>query len=317
VTPLPTLAGTNTATAAASPAGPSWPAVGRYLLISFGGSWFIAAAFRLLGGRLTGDLFSMAVGVPYMMVPMVAAIIVQRRVRLRPVAALGISFRLNRWWLVGWLAPLGITLAALGVSLLLPGIRFSPEMAGLFDRLRGLVPDPKLAEMRSALKLLPVHPFWLLLGQGLFAGLTVNAVAGFGEELGWRGFLLPEFGRYGFWRSSWLVGLIWGIWHAPLVLEGLNYRAHPVAGVFMMTGWCLLLSPLFSYVMVKSRSVIAVSVMHGSFNAFTGLAVIMVAGGTDLLAGVTGFAGFIVLAAANLALFAFGGGGLTAARDRG
>ena len=278
-------------------------AVGIYLLIAFAGSWSMAGAFRLFGGRLTGDVMSAVVGVPYMMVPMVAAFVVQRRVKHRPVAGpLGVSFALNRWWLVAWLSPLAITFAVIGVSLFLPGVRFSTEMAGLFERFRGIIPEQKLAQMRAGFHHLPVSPFWLLLGQGLFASLTMNAVAGFGEELGWRGFLLGEFGGFGFWRSSLLVGAIWGIWHAPMVLQGLHYPSHPVAGVAMMTAWCILLSPLFSYIRLKARSVIAVSVLHGSFNAFSGLALLMVTGGNDLTVGLPGLSGFIVLGLLNVLL---------------
>jgi membrane protease YdiL (CAAX protease family) len=278
-------------------------AIGLYLLITFTGSWSIAGAFRLFGGRLTGDVMSAVVGVPFMLVPMVAALVVQRWVKRRPVAGpLGVSFALNRWWLVAWLSPLAITFAVIAVSLLLPGVRFSTEMAGLFERFRGIIPEQKLAQMREAFAHLPVHPFWLLLGQGLFASLTMNAVAGFGEELGWRGFLVAEFGGFGFWRSSLLIGAIWGIWHAPLVLQGLQYRSHPVPGVAMMTAWCILLSPLFSYIRLKARSVIAVSILHGSFNAFSGLALLMVTGGNDLLVGVPGLSGFVVLGLLNILL---------------
>ncbi len=285
--------------------GPDWRAVGFYLLIAFGGSWFLAGAFRLLGGRLTGDVLSAAVGVPYMMVPMVAALVVQRHVRREPVVEpLGLSFRLNWWWLAAWLGPLGITLAALGVSILLPGIRFSTEMAGLFERFSAILPPERVNEMRAALSRLPVHPFWLLLGQGLVAGVTINAVAGFGEELGWRGFLWHELSGFGFWRASWLIGFIWGVWHMPLVLQGLNYPSHPVAGVGMMTLWCMLLAPLFSFIRIRTGSVIAAAVFHGSFNAFRGFALLMTTGGSDLLAGVSGLAGFIVLAVLNLLLVA-------------
>ena len=45
-------------------------------------------------------------------------------------------------------------------------------------------------------------PCW----EDLIAGVTVNAVAGFGEELGWRGFLQKELAFLGFWRSSLLIG---------------------------------------------------------------------------------------------------------------
>ena len=71
----------------------------------------------------------------------------------------------------------------------------------------------------------------------------------------------------------------------------------------MMVGWCVLLAPLFSYVRLKARSVIAAAVMHGSLNATVGLSVILVKGGSDLTVGLTGLAGFLVLGLANAGLF--------------
>jgi membrane protease YdiL (CAAX protease family) len=150
----------------------------------------------------------------------------------------------------------------------------------------------------------PIHPFWLGLVQGLIAGISVNALAGFGEELGWRGLLQRELGFIGFWKSSILIGAIWGIWHAPLILKGHNYPQHPVIGVFLMTGWCMLLAPIFSYIRLKAKSVIAAAIIHGSLNATYGLAIVFVRG-SDLLVGVSGFAGFIVLAAVNVCIFIY------------
>lgn len=139
----------------------------------------------------------------------------------------------------------------------------------------------------------------------MIAGITINAVAAFGEELGWRGFLQKELGYMGFWKSSAIIGIIWGFWHAPLILQGHNYPQHPVEGVFMMTVWTLLLSPIFSYIRIKARSVIAAAIIHGSLNATVGLAIMVVKGGSDLTIGVTGLAGFIVLAIVNLSIFLF------------
>src|SRR5262249_28419015 len=146
-----------------------------------------------------------------------------------------IRFRPNRWFLVAWLLPLLIALATLGVSLLLPGIEFSPEMAGMFQRFEKVLTAEQLAEMHKQAETLPIHPFWLALLQGLIAGVTVNAVAGFGEELGWRGLLLRELEGVGFWKSSFVIGVIWGFWHAPLIIQGHNYPEHPWAGVLLMT----------------------------------------------------------------------------------
>jgi membrane protease YdiL (CAAX protease family) len=241
-----------------------------------------------------------------MFIPMTVAIMVQRSVYKEPLKEpLGISFRLNRWFLVAWLLPPVIACAALGVSLLFPGVAYSPEMEGMFERFQSVLTPEQLEQMRRQVAALSVHPLWIGLAQGLLAGATINAIAGFGEELGWRGLLQREFSSLGFWKSSALIGVVWGVWHAPITLQGHNYPQHPVAGVFMMTVFTLLLSPLFSYVRLQARSVIAAAIMHGSLNGTFGLSIGVVKGGNDLTVGVTGLAGVIVLALANIGLFVY------------
>jgi len=52
----------------------------------------------------------------------------------------------------------------------------------------------------------------------LVMGPVVNGLFGFGEEFGWRGYLLPKLMPVGKWKAYTLVGIIWGLWHAPLIL---------------------------------------------------------------------------------------------------
>jgi membrane protease YdiL (CAAX protease family) len=178
-------------------------------------------------------------------------------------------------------------------------------MAGMFERFKDMLTPEQLEQMKSQINTLPVHPFWLTLVQGLIAGLTINAVAAFGEELGWRGLLQRELGPLGFWPSSLLIGLIWGIWHAPLILQGHNYPQHPQLGVALMTIWCMLLAPIFSYIRLKACSVIAAAILHGTLNATYGLSIMLIQGGNDLTVGLTGLAGFIVLAMVDVALLIY------------
>jgi membrane protease YdiL (CAAX protease family) len=241
-----------------------------------------------------------------MFTPMTSAVLVQKFIYKKSLKKpLGISFKFNRWWLIAWLLPPLIAFATIGTNLLIPGVEYSPEMAGFFERFEGILPPEQLQQMKEQMAALPIHIFWIALIQGLLAGITINAVAGFGEELGWRGFLQNEFGHLSFWKSSAIIGLIWGIWHAPLILQGLNYPQHPLEGVFMMIVFCLLLSPIFSYIRLKSKSVIASAIAHGSINATGGLAIMIIKGGSDLIIGVTGVAGFIVLSVINLFIFIF------------
>jgi len=276
-----------------------------FVALTFFSSWLLAAGFYALGGRLNSPV-AVVVLLIYMFMPMTMAIIVQKVIYKEPLKEpLGISFKPNRWFLVGWLLPPVVAFATIGVSLLLPGVEYSPGMAGFFERFGSALTPQQLEEAKRQLAALPIHVIWIALLQGLIAGITINAVAGFGEELGWRGLLQRELGYLGFWRSSALIGLIWGVWHAPIIIQGYNYPQHPLAGVLMMTIFTLLLSPIFSYVRLKAKSVIAAAIIHGSLNGTVGLAIMVIKGGNDLTVGVTGLAGFIVLAVANAGIFIY------------
>jgi len=280
--------------------------VGLFIGITFILSWLTVILFSALGGKW--EAYSgLMTGVVFMFMPMISAVLVQRFVcREQLKGPLGISLKLNRWWLVAWLLPLLITFATIGISLLIPGISFSPDLSGYFERLKEEgVPLEQIEQIKAQITSFPIHIIWIIwIIQGLLAGITINAITGFGEELGWRGFLLRNLIDIGFWKSSAIIGLIWGIWHAPLILQGrLRYPQHPVEGVIMMIIFCLLLSPLFSYIRLKSKSVVAAAILHGSFNGTTGLSILAVKGGNDLIIGITGAAGFITLLLVDLLIF--------------
>jgi membrane protease YdiL (CAAX protease family) len=285
------------------------PKTGRkallFVILAFALSWLIAGGYYAIGGRLDQPA-AIFVLLAYMFMPMTAAIIVQKVIYRQPLREpLGISFRPNRWFLVAWFLPAVAALATVPASVLVPGVQYSPDMAGFFERYASVLTPEQLAEMRAQMAALPIHPIWLGVVQGLIAGLTINAVAAFGEELGWRGLLQRALSHLGFWKSSALIGLIWGIWHAPVIIQGYNYPQHPLAGVAMMTIFTLLLSPIFGYVSLKSKSVIAAAIAHGTLNGTAGIPLLVIVGGNDLTVGMTGLAGFAALAAINLAIFLF------------
>ena len=276
-----------------------------FISLTFVLSYLLIFLYLALGGKwiMPGSLI---VATSYMFVPLLVTIIVQKIMYKEPMKEpMGISFKVNRWFLVAWFLPVIIAFATLGVNLLFPGVEYSPEMAGIFERFESTLSQEQLQQMKDQVNAYSFHPIWIGLLQGLIAGITINAIAAFGEELGWRGFLQKELGYLGFWKSSVAIGLIWGVWHAPIILQGHNYPEHPQAGVFMMVIFTLLLSPIFSYVRLKAKSVIAAAIIHGSLNATVGLPLMVLKGGNDLTIGVTGLAGFLVLALTNLGLFIY------------
>ncbi len=271
-----------------------------FLGLTFFINWTAAAVFYLMGGEWDQP-YAMVFAIGYMFVPMVCAIIVQKSIYKEALRVpLGISWKLNPWWLVAWFLPVVFAIATFGVSLLFPGVSYSPEMAGIMEMLAEFLSPEQLEEMQAQFT---YHPFWIALVQSLIAGATINAIPAFGEELGWRGFLLKELAPLGFWKSSLVIGTIWGIWHAPIILMGHNYPGYPVIGVIMMVVWCILLSPMFSYVTIKSRSVIPAATMHGTLNASYGLSIMLIEGGGVLTVGITGLAGFIALLIINFFIY--------------
>jgi len=273
--------------------------------LTFFFSWFIAVSFFAFGGKWFTPA-SLVMAIIYMFIPMVIAIVVQKFIYKESLKrTLGISFKLNRWFLVAWLLPPIIAFASLGVSLLFPNVQYSAGMESLFERFEFILTAKQLQQMKNQLANSFIHPIWIALLQGLIAGISINAVAGFGEELGWRGFLQRELNFMGFWKSSIVIGVIWGIWHAPIILQGHNYPQHPFTGVVMMILFTLLWSPIFSYIRLKANSVIAAAIFHGSLNGTAALSLMFTKGGNDLILGITGLAGFIVLIVVNIGLLLF------------
>lgn len=276
----------------------------KYIVLVCSVSWLAALAAWTAGINLRSGP-GLAFSVFYMFFPFLGAVVMSRMGGERVRRATAFNWSFNRWWVVGWLAFPVLAVCTLGVSLLIPGISWSPGMEGMFERFAKMLTPEQMEKMRASVP--PIHPFWLALGQGLFAGLTINAVAGFGEEAGWRGYLYGKLVRLGFWKSSLLTGLVWGTWHFPFILQGHNFPDHRVAGVFMMVAGCALLSPLMALVRLKSGSSVAAAVAHGTLNATYGLSIMMVKGGSDLTTGIFGAPGLAVLALANLAVFALFG----------
>ena len=275
-----------------------------FLTLTFLTSWSLAFAYFALGGRGYSASW-VAMAVVYMFTPMICALVTPKLIFREPVLRpLGVSWRLNRWVVVGWLLPAMLAVAATGVSLLMPRVHFTPDVlsANVFEFFGTALSPQRAEQLRQRARELPVHPFFLCLVGGSIAGATINAVAAFGEELGWRGLLQREWARWGFWKSSLCIGMIWGVWHAPFILHGYNYPGHPVAGIVAMTAWAMLFSPLIAYVRIRSGTVIAAAIMHGAVNGTAIAPALVISGGDSLRVGVMGIPGMVTLALLNLGL---------------
>lgn len=142
--------------------------------------------------------------------------------------------------------------------------------------------------------------------QGIFLGPILNFVTCFGEEWGWRGYLLPKLRKQLPLIPTLLIsGIIWGLWHAPLTAVGhnygLGYPGFPFTGIAMMCLFCVILGVFLSYVTLKTGSCIPAILSHGAVNGFAALGMYFTKdGGNPFIGpvpmGIIGLIPFIIVA---------------------
>ncbi|HWQ71117.1 MAG TPA: type II CAAX endopeptidase family protein [Desulfitobacteriaceae bacterium] len=139
--------------------------------------------------------------------------------------------------------------------------------------------------------------------QVIILGPVINIIPTLGEELGWRGYLLPKLRLFLGDRAALAVtGVIWGIWHMPVIVMGHNYGTgyggYPWLGILAMTVFCLWLGVIEGYIAIKLESVIPAAMIHSAVNAGAGLPYYLLKGDYNPLLGpaITGFIGGLPLA---------------------
>jgi membrane protease YdiL (CAAX protease family) len=154
-----------------------------------------------------------------------------------------------------------------------------------------------------------VSPWLVFIAQTLQALLItplLNALPTFGEEFGWRGYLQPKLLPLGNHKAVLLTGVIWGVWHWPIIMMGYNYGTDyfgaPFLGPLAMLWFTLTLSALFGWITIKAGSLWPAVIAHGALNGIASLGLLLVKGNPSTLLGPTpvgfiGGFGFAIVAA--------------------
>ena len=191
-------------------------------------------------------------------------------------------------------------------SIFLPPLVFG-IIYGLSAALGWATFDPDLQQMTKTLSAetaVALPPKFVILLGTLFAsmtfGLFFTCLGTAGEELGWTGFLLPRLlARLSPLPSAVLYGTIWGLWHAPLIYGGFNYPGEPLAGIALMCLFCIALAMVQTAVWLRTRTVLATTLVHASVNAQArGLWALLFPQATVsvLLGGAAGLVGVVIIA---------------------
>lgn len=276
--------------------------VGEFLALAFGLSWTSALLLYLAGIEIGTFRGLILTTVLFMWAPAVAATGVQLYHGESVRTATGLRLGRPGWILLAWLTPAAFIAATIVVGTVFPDVTFTTDYEAFLLNF-GLTQEEAEAAV-AELESFPGPPVLVLVGQGLIAGLTINALAALGEELGWRGLLLGELSPLGFWKVSGITGVVWGIWHAPVILQGHNFPEAPVVGILVMTLATVAVSPIYTYLTVRAESVLAAMFFHGSFNGLGALSLVYLTGAGNLLlspVGVVGVGAALIVLALCLA----------------
>lgn len=277
--------------------------VRQFILLTFLISWSVALAAYLLNVQYGSILSLIIIAVLFMPGPAYATLILQKLVYRQTLKPYGFTLKNLSWrWLLittvgfAWFIVLG-TFVVIGIL----GNRFGVALLGRVDFSEAALLQQVTVVTHGAFGKLPPHVpippvaiFLISLVQGVIAGFTVSLPFTCGEELGWRGLLLRETQSWGFVRSNLFIGVVWGLWHAPIIAQGHNYPGHPVAGIFMMTLFTMTLSFPMAYCRFKSRTILGPSALHGMVNAIGPLTAFFVVGANPLFGFVAGIAGIAI-----------------------
>jgi uncharacterized protein len=254
--------------------------VGAFLALAFGLAWASWFALRAAG------LPEVVVASTGMFAPAIAALVV-RLVRREPLRGLGLwplgSFR---WYAVAYVVAPAIIVTGAALSVLARYQHWAPHYpVGL---------PAKVPFTPTALIALSVV--------GAFtSGAVVNVVFALGEELGWRGHLLPRLAPLGGPQAAVAVGVVWGLWHAPIIalyglgatvgMAGSGPMGWAVPPFFLLT--TIPLGVIYAWLRFRSGSVWPCALAHGMANAGLQVQVQLAlsAPGTMLVGGPVGLLG--------------------------
>lgn len=284
-----------------------WKRVWIYIAFAFGIAWLVALALYLTGGLTPTPVTLIALGGGYMLAPALAHIFTRLVTRegwqglyLRP------NFKQGwRYWLICWIAPVLFTFLGMGLFFALFPQYYDPTFSAV----------TKLMEQSAAAtgQTPPaIDPWVIILSQTLtavFIAPIINAIPILGEEFGWRAYLQPKLMPLGGRKAMVVMGLVWGLWHAPIVAMGhnygINYPGAPWAGILMTVWIMFILGTFLGWATLRGGSVWPAVIGHGAFNGIAGIYVFFTQGAPNTLLGpsAAGLIGSWMIAVTALIIF--------------
>ncbi len=238
----------------------------KYLIWTFALSWVLQAGAIVCVYAGIKPAFNALLTLA-MFTPMIATLIVKA-----PFKVMGFVPRwkgLFKYILMAWLLPIALIILGTIVYFLVFPDQFSPSG----EYLQAVLGETVIEQMNAVH--MPIETMIVIqILQGIFLSPIVNAIPSLGEEAGWRGFMYPQLKlRFGKFRGRIYGGLIWGVWHFPVIIfagyeYGVSYIGAPYLGPIAMLVFTISVGILLDDIEEKSRCIWLPAVAHGVINGF-------------------------------------------------
>ncbi|MBR2989886.1 MAG: CPBP family intramembrane metalloprotease [Solobacterium sp.] len=238
----------------------------KYYIFAFSISWVIMVLASLYAVRFGAEYFQITLA-GVMFVPMLSVILSGGS--LKGMGWKPVFKGRMKYWLIAWFLP-GL--------LVIPGAAlFFLLFPGSLDFTGSMLIAQGGQEVLDALKAQGLsYPMYLAVTavQCLIYIPLINMIPACGEESAWRGYMTPYLKKkYGRDKGLVLSGLIWGVWHWPLIIlagyeYGTQYFGAPVLGPMLFCLITVSLGILMDYVYERTQCIWVPAIMHGSFNAW-------------------------------------------------
>lgn len=175
------------------------------------------------------------------------------------------------FFLFGWFGPAALTALGAAMYFLIFPEKYDPD----FGYLSALLTASGVEATADILHMTVISQIL----SGVLLAPLLNFITCFGEEWGWRGYLLPKMqNKCGMLPLLLINGLIWGIWHMPLTIMGHNYgtdyAGYPLTGILAMCAFCIVMGAIFTYITIRTGSCLPAVLAHGSVNGFSSVGVL-------------------------------------------
>jgi len=271
--------------------------LGFFLGITFILTWSLEFLLMANGGYSNPYLIYILAGV--MLIPALS-VVLTRLITREGFGNFGLKPHFKghiRFYLMAWFGPSLLILAGAALYFLIFPAHFDPSMSSI----TAVYQSKGIDVTSSAMTTIFIAQF----AAGILLSPVLNIITTLGEEIGWRGYLLPKLREHYSDRTALVItGVIWGLWHAPIIAMGHNYGTgypfYPWGGILAMIAFCLFIGSFFSYLAIRTDSVLPAAIGHGALNGFVGITAFFTIGDVSpfigpMATGIIGGSGFIVV----------------------